>query len=170
MKYAGFTLIEILIVILIISIVSSIAVLTISHNQNKRMEYFANDLADLISLAEEEAMLRPAVLGLVFTKNQFQFYEYQPAAKKNNLWVVLGNDPTFHPHDLPSDIKVTLKIEGQIVPPAEDLKNVFPALIISGTTDITPFIILIGKKNGEPRYQIKGNANGMISADVYHAE
>src|SRR5258708_39791946 len=79
----GFTLIEILIVIVIISIVSGIAALTISRNQQKQYEYLANSLAHLITLAEEEAMLRPATLGLAFTPNSFQFFEYHNKIDKN---------------------------------------------------------------------------------------
>src|SRR5438105_3387067 len=69
----GFTLIEILIVIVIISIVTGIAALTISRNQQKQYEYLATSLSHLITLAEEEAMLRPTTLGLAFTDHTFQF-------------------------------------------------------------------------------------------------
>ena len=57
----GFTLLELLVVLVIISIVASMAMLTIGHNQNKEMETFTKELTQTLTLAEEQACcsLRP---------------------------------------------------------------------------------------------------------------
>lgn len=147
----GFTLIEILIVMLIISIVSSIAVLTITHNQNKNLDYLAMQLTRLISLAEEEAMLRPATLGLAFTPTTFQLYEYQKNKKK---WQPLTASPfqarQYNAHLILQIHQENVSLNGQ------------PQLIISESGDITPFVILIGKKDASPLYKIIGQANGSV--------
>lgn len=159
----GFTLIEILIVIVIISIVSSIAALTISHNQQKQYEYLAKSLAHLITLAEEEAMLRPATLGLAFTPENYQFFEYQDKGTKTH-WVAL-TDKLFGKHTYSSSIKLTVHVQNKTVP-----LDGQPHLIISASGDIVPFTIWIGKEDQEPSYQVTGFADGNISSGIYHAK
>jgi general secretion pathway protein H len=83
--FSGFTLIEILIVIVIISIVGGAALLTISNNKNKQLQTAAHQLAATLLVAEEEAMLRPATLGLAFTPSTFQFYQYIKQQQENLL-------------------------------------------------------------------------------------
>ena len=152
----GFTLIEILIVMAIISIVSGVAVLAITSNQNKSIEYFTQQLTHLIQLSEEEAMLRPATLGLAFTPTTFQFFSYH----KN--WQPL-TDKNFGEHTIPNNIKIIVTVQNKPVP--LDGK---PHLIISTSGDVSPFLILIGKQNKPPRHQISGESNGNIKMEEAH--
>jgi general secretion pathway protein H len=165
MNPKGFTLIEILIVIVIISIASSMAVLTISHNQKKQIETLTNSLTRLIVLAEEEAMLRPATLGLAFTPGRFQFFQYQDHRTKNqSRWLAL-TDKLFGPHDLPKNIQITLKVQNK-----EASLNGKPQIIFSMSGDITPFRIFIGKQDAPPDYIITGFANGAVKKEQTHAK
>lgn len=151
----GFTLIELLIVIVIISIVASFAALSININQNKRLETIANQLTNVISLAQQEAILRPATLGLVINKNTYQFYEHHPQTDpEKNPWVSM-TDSLFELHHLPKDVQLSLKIQGKQSP------DRIPQLIISGD-DMTPFTIMVGKKDEPAIYKIIGEANGAI--------
>jgi general secretion pathway protein H len=154
----GFTLVEILIVMLIISIVASVAALTITTNQNKNIENFTHQLVNIIQLSCEEAMLRPATLGLAFTSNTYQFYQFQ---KK---WIPL-TDKIYGKHSFSSSIKLSLKVQNKTVP--LDGK---PYLIISTSGDISPFVILIGKQNHSPLFKITGETNGNIKSEEYHAD
>lgn len=164
-KKMGFTLIELLIVMIIISIVAGIAVVTISSNPRKPYEILANQLVNSILLAEEEAMLRPATLGLAFTKHSFQFYTIQSDPDTHeNKWVPIDKPPLGR-HSLPTHIQITLKIQNEIVE-----EKGLPKIIITPSNDLTPFIILIGKLDENPYYQIKGQANGEVSYETVSAE
>jgi len=154
MQQKGFTLIEVIIVIVIISIVSSIALITLSHNQNRNIKSFANQLLQLMTLAEHEAMLRPATLGLGFTANSYQFYQYETSEK----WVEL-KDTVLKKHNLPDNIEITLKINDQIIE-----SDGTPSIIFSENSDMTPFVILLNQPGKSPSYQITGDANGTIKA------
>lgn len=159
----GFTLIEILIVMVILSIVSGIAALTLSHNQQKQFEYLANSLAHTLTLAEEEAMLRPAILGLAFTPDRFQFFVFHPKVANNAAhWQAL-TDAIFGLHPIAKNIAITLLVQHKKA--ALDGK---PQIIISTSGDITPFTILLGKKESLPSYQVTGYTNGSISSKVFH--
>jgi general secretion pathway protein H len=166
-KFRGFTLVEVLIVMLIISIVGTAAILTVSRNENSRLENFSKQLSNLISLAEEQAMLQPAVLGLVFTPNTLRFYQYQESltqkAEDKPVWLTLS-DSVFAPHKIPKDMKVTLKVQGKNIPANINDENIQPQLVISSSGDPTPFIIQIGKAGAKPIYQITGSENGSIKS------
>jgi general secretion pathway protein H len=149
----GFTLIEILIVIVIISIISTVAVLSMRFNQNKQLEHLAKQIVNFTTLAEEEAILRPATLGLAISPRSFQFFEYSETQKK---WLALS-DANLGKHAIADTMEVTLKIQGQDVP-----LDGLPKIIISASGDLTPFEILIGKKNAAPFYRVIGKANGEV--------
>lgn len=161
----GFTLIELLIVIVIISIVAGIAVITIGSNQHKQYETLAKQLTNSILLAEQEALLRPATLGLAFTSNSFQFYTLTQDAKTNkHKWSPITKAPLGF-HSIPANTRVTLKINNEIVPGDGQ-----PKLIITPSNDLTPFIILIGKPEENPYYQIIGKANGEVTNAIFQQE
>ena len=161
-KPHGFTLIELLIVIVIISIVSGVAMLTLNHHQNKEIETLATQITRLLSLAEEEAMLRPATLGLAFTPNTFQFFIYHPEIK--NHWQALDKLP-FISRSIPSNIQITLQSAGQEIP-----LDGQPHIMILPSNELSPFVLFIGKKDHAPIRQITGKSDGAITNEAYHAE
>lgn len=154
-KQCGFTLVELLVVIFIISIVSSIALLSISRNKNKTLENVANQVTQMVSLAEEEALLKPNVYSLSLVQHQLQFSTYQLAADgKKNDWAPL-HDALFAQDAIPDGVQLSLQVgdsqEGQRV-------------IISSNGDLTPFSIYIGEKGEKPRYVVRGDADGNVTS------
>src|SRR3990167_8642154 len=105
---AGFTLVEILIVILIISIVSGVALMTFSSNKTKQIETVAKQLTYIITLAQQEAMLQPQTLGLAFNQHQFQFFNYK--ADQEHPWLAITTK-NLGPHPIPEFIHLTLFIK-----------------------------------------------------------
>lgn len=160
----GFTLIEILVVLFIISIVTTVALLSISRSQNRDILTFTNDLTQMLSLAEEQAILQPNVLGIQISDSFLQFNSYQANTdKKKSTWVPLVNS-LLSKRRIPDDMAVTVELPGQ----REDHeKNNNPQIVISTNGDITPFTIYIGKKGAKPRYIIKGDTDGKISKQLF---
>jgi general secretion pathway protein H len=161
MRARGFTLIEILVVMVIISVVGGIALLSIHHNENTRYDRLARELANRLTLAQEQAMLQPTILGLTLDETHFQFYEYRRDTKTNkDHWEPIES-PELGSHPLPDDIKLTVKVRNKVLPTGN---YGAPALIISTSGDIIPFTILIGKPGSAPRYQVVGSAEGTITS------
>ncbi len=149
----------------IISIVAGVAVLSINPNQRKQYEVFSNQLVNAILLAEQEAMLRPATLGLAFTTHSYQFYTIQRDKKTNqNKWAPITDAP-LGSHSLPANSKITLNIHEETIP-----ANGQPKLIITPSNDLTPFVILIGKQGETPYYQVVGKANGEVISEIFKTE
>lgn len=163
-KY-GFTLIELLIVLLIISIVAGVAVVTVSSNQHKQFETLTKQLVNTFNLAEQEAMLRPATIGFAINGNSYQFYEFhRPQKASESSWIPI-DQTSLGMHKIPDNMQITLQVNGASIP-----ANGKPQLIISPSNDLTPFVILIGKKNETPYYRVIGKANGEVNSEAVTEE
>jgi type II secretion system protein H len=162
-KIKGFTLIELLIVIVIISIVASFALLSIRTNESKRLETLTGQLVRMLTLAEQEALLRPATIGFALRENQLRFYEYRATQDaEKSPWILL-NDSILNTLHIPSDVQITMKTEEEKTPQTS------PEIIIT-SNGITPFILLIGKKNAAPLYKIVATENGNLKSGVVDEE
>lgn len=159
----GFTLVEVLVVLFIMSIVTSVALLSINHNENRQLEAFTNELVQRIMLAEEQALLQPAVLGLSIKAAMYEFACYQPAENgKNFSWQPM-QDHLLADYAIPASMQVSIEIGGKKIALNEEVKQA-PQIMISTNGDVTPFIIHIGKKGKSPRYVINGDAAGNITS------
>lgn len=159
-KAKGFTLVEILVVLVILSIVASVAMISVSHNQNKRVESIAQQLVQSFTLAQEQAMLQPTVVGLKLTSSSFQFDAYRAATQQQKaLWQPLKK-ALLGKQTIPDSIEIFLQQGKETV----SLGNVIekPQVIISITGEVTPFTLLIAEKGHKPRFKIIGEANGRI--------
>lgn len=167
-RMAGFTLIEILIVILIISIVTTVAMLTISHNENSQLQTFANEVTQMVSLAEEQAMLKPQELGIDVAGSYIQFKSTIDDTQTNKTtWQPLA-DQVLKPYAIPSNVEINLQIDGSQVKldeaPSQDDKPPVPPIIISTNGGMTPFVMYIGLKGQKPKYAIVADADGNVSS------
>ena len=160
-KTAGYTLIEVLIVIFIISIVTTVTLLTISRNENRDIETFAKELTQMVSLAEEQAMLEPNVLGMTLATDTIQFASLTKDKENQPVWLPL-TDHVLNHYSIPSNIQVSLQIAGNKVE-LGSAKSI-PQIIISTNGDVTPFILYVGKKGMKPRFAITADADGNVSS------
>jgi general secretion pathway protein H len=162
MRNAGYTLIEILVVLFILGIVTSVALLSINQNDNKQMESFANEVTQLMTLAEEQAMLEPKVLGLSMGEHTFQFASLQSGKNgKKNSWLPM-QDVILGKHTIPRNMQMGVALgNGSLKTDQHD--SFAPQIIISMNGGITPFAIYVGKKGQKPRYVITGDGDGNIT-------
>src|SRR3569623_144089 len=105
---AGFTLLEVLVVILIIGVIISFAALSI-HRADNSVEEETQRLAALIKLGSQEAVLQGREFALEFDGEQ---------------WQPLADDDILRPRTLPFDVVIDLKLEGEqlalATPPSAD--------------------------------------------------
>lgn len=156
----GYTLIEILIVLFIISIVTTVGLLAIGSSDNREMKSVANELTQIVVLAEQQALLSPNVLGLTVHPHTLQFSSLQTAVNgKENTWLPL-QDTVLKAYQVPSDIQISVNV-GEKIAIATQANH--PQIVISTNGDITPFTIYIGKKGEKPYYAVIGDADGSVT-------
>jgi type II secretion system protein H len=112
-RSGGFTLIEILVVIVIIGIVTVGAVLSMSFTGPERELRTEGDrLADLMNYAQEQGELQTRELGLYCTDHSYKFLAFDA---RRQLWVPIADDDALKPRTLPDAIRMQLQIEGREV-------------------------------------------------------
>ena len=109
----GFSLLELLVVVVIIGILASMFTLSVGLTGGDReLEREADRLQALLQLASEDAVIQGRELGLRFFPDG---YEFSPLDPGDNEWQVMGNDPLLRERSLSPDLELLLIIEGREV-------------------------------------------------------
>jgi len=153
-KHAGFTLLELLAVILIIGIVISFASLSIGQNASRIVQDEAERLHGLIQLAGEEAVLQGRELALEFDRDRYRFLEQ---GKKD--WQPVTEDTMLRERALPEAVEFELLLEG-VETSFEDKENL-PRIFILSSGELTPFNMTLKTDEGE-EYLLQGLINGKL--------
>ena len=159
----GFSLIEILVVISIIAIVTSIAVLSLGLlGDDRALQTEARRMVALLELAEDEATMQGRDFGMEFMTSAYRFVEYDVFL---DSWGDVIGDDTLRMRELPEDLELELLIEDKRVtlqtepaaftdPDDEDnaptlLQNYAPHLFIFSSGDTAPFELRIRSLNDD---------------------
>lgn len=149
----GFTLIEILVVIVIIGITIGFALITFGDfGESRKILYAAEQLEKTLRLAQQQAILENSTLGLRIDNNSYQILKFQNSSQ----WRPLSKS-LFKPHYFPKDMRITLKThfktnlnEPPIIINPSGETNAFT--LTFGTNKEHSIAVLIGKTNGELRF------------------
>lgn len=155
LKAKGFSLLELLVVLIIIGIIISVAIAALGDfGLGRRIKASITEFKNIVALAEEQAILEPAVYGMTITQKGYGFYRYIRVEKKFK-WQAITDDPLLRFRTWPTGSKVTINIEDLTPLPVAG-----PKIIISSSGDITPFNLEIGAEN--PSYRIQVESNGTV--------
>ena len=140
----GFTLIELLAVLLIIGVVVSAATLAFGDSQAERMQQKSQQLIALIDLAKEQAIFNSQELGILFTKDSYDFYRLSSIKdkdkKEKSVWVPLEQDRLLKKRALPDGLEYELFLEGiEVNFSASKLKDITPHVFVLSDGTISPF-------------------------------
>ncbi|QEP44366.1 type II secretion system protein GspH [Ectothiorhodospiraceae bacterium BW-2] len=116
-KTGGFTLLELMVVLVIIAIIMAMAVLSVGDGGlTRRLQQERQRLATLIELAGDEAILRGQVIGVRFEQDSYRFMHYEA-----QQWLPYEADKIFRPRQLPEGGEFKLWLEELEVSLEEDL-------------------------------------------------
>ncbi len=152
--HAGFTLLELLAVIVIIGIIISFASLSIGQNSSRIVQDEVERLHGLIQLAGEEAVLQGRELALEFDHDRYRFLEL---GKKD--WQPVEEDDLLRERPLPEAVELELFLEGTETS-FEDKENL-PRIFIFSSGELTPFDMTLKTDEGE-EYSLQGLINGKL--------
>ncbi|WP_156684107.1 type II secretion system minor pseudopilin GspH [Pseudomonas sp. GV071] len=145
---AGFTLIEIMVVLVILGVVIGLAVLSSGiAGPSRELRNEAERLTGLIGVLADEAVLDNREYGLWFDTTSYQVLRYDAA---KNSWQALDKNP----HALPAWAVLTLELEGNALklpsPDAEEEGQKgaqrSPQLLILSSGELSPFRLQLAEK------------------------
>ena len=132
-RQQGFTLIEIVIVVVIISFVISIATISFGNPQSKRIKQSSTQVTSLLQLAKEQAIFNSQDYALSIWESGYAFYTLNEEG-----WVLVTDDRIFRSRELPSDLEFVLYLDDiRVVLEKEDKKE--PQVFITSDGEFSPF-------------------------------
>lgn len=146
----GFTLVEILVVMLIISITFGMAMLAVGDfGKERKIRSAAEGFAQFLQLVHERALLESSTLQVQLNT---QGYSSQRMDVQNR-WHPLKNS-YYHHHNLPNNTRISIVYGSQ--------KPDQLILTIGSSGDMTPFKIHFGSGEHAQLVTIVGSENGTI--------
>lgn len=156
----GFTLIEILIVLVIIGITFGFALISFGDfGESRRILFAAEQLINTLHLAQQQAILETSTLGLRINNDSYQILQLQ----NNSLWQPISNKGIFKVTYFPKDTKITLKTNYRTQPGT-------PSIIITSSGDMTPFTLNFSNTENQKIAFIIGKANGDLKFNVANSK
>jgi len=155
----GFTILELLVVLLIIGIVVSMATLSVGGNEARAVKEEARRLSNLLDLAIQESVLNGREMALELNEDSYQFLYYD-----GKDWLPIADVNEFRPRELPLGIQLAAEVEGQAA--AEDLFGETEAsqVWIMSSGEVSPFTIILKPETG-PVYQLTGDMMGGLKLE-----
>jgi len=151
----GFTLLELLIVLVILGITISFTVLSFGlKNPKDELKEHGQRIAALMQLASEESILLGAELAMQFNNGGYMFLNL-----KDDNWLEIDNDQIFRQRDLPRHIKIDLSVEG-IAGSDSDIKQ---RVYFFSSGEASPFNLTLSSQDADVRYKVTGDSQAVIT-------
>jgi general secretion pathway protein H len=156
----GFTLIEVMVVMVLISIIITFAVLSIDTGPEELRREGAR-LASLLDLASEDAVFNGRDYRVLLQRQGYTFEEY-----RDSKWQASA-DELLKPRTLPDHMHLELTLENEpvmLAPGFEpDPKN-SPALLLLSSGEIPSFELIVSAE-GSGKFYIRGQEGRIISGN-----
>ncbi|MBK8754373.1 MAG: type II secretion system minor pseudopilin GspH [Candidatus Competibacteraceae bacterium] len=156
----GFTLLEVMVVLVLIGIITSFALLAVSGGSQERLAEEAQRLAALVELHQQEAIMSGEPRGIRFSRTGYAVL----SLGENGKWHAPTAAATLIRHQLPEDINLGLWVEGR---PAELNAAGDPQVVLLNSGETTEFVTVfsLADERGPdaPLYRVAGDLLGRLT-------
>jgi len=164
----GFTLVEILVVVVIMAIVISAAILSVgTTGRDSQLDEESRRIEGLVGLLHERALLEGRDFGLRIEPTAYEFVVYEA---RRDRWMTLDQEHEFRRRDLPKGLSFQLELDSRLVviKPidrnlASDATPPAPQLAIAASGEGTPFRLTLLRDGTASKASVDGDALGKIS-------
>ena len=169
MRSKGFTLVEILVVVVIMAVVISLAVLSIGvTGRDAQLDEETRRIEGLVGLLHERALLEGRDFGLRVEPSAYEFLVYSP---ERDRWERLNQDREFRHRELPKGLSFQLQLDSQTVvlkPVDKNLKTDVaqtPQIAIAASGEGTPFKLTLSRAGTESKASVSADAYGKLKIE-----
>jgi general secretion pathway protein H len=192
---SGFTLFEILVVVVIIGIITGMALISVNVlGRDRQLDEEASRLQAVLLQVRDDAMLEGRDVGLRVDGHGYDFLRYDTRYER---WQPVTTDPLLRERTLPDGIEAQLWLESRrvqldarqpiapFVPPQagqepgtldaetsddEAGKKPEPQIVVQASGDLVPFELLLTSSSSDERRTVSGAVDGGIAVGNPDAE
>jgi general secretion pathway protein H len=161
--HAGFTLVEILVVVVIIGILAAGMLLSVSlTGRDRELEKESDRLNALFAYAREQAELQTREYGVLFQDDGYEFLVYDP---HRALWRSVFEDDALSERKLPEglDVKLTVDARPVVLKRPKDATDKTPQVMIFSNGDLSTFAATLERDNGVRSVTITQDDKGELT-------
>jgi general secretion pathway protein H len=172
LRTAGFTLVEVLVVVLIIGIMLTFATLSVGDRAAAdTLDTEARRIEQLFRLAQEESELKGYEIGFLHTPDDYQFL----VVNGEGRWTPIAEGP-LRPRALPPLLSLRLRVDGRPVPPAQqpapgaacnDAPPPEPQVLILSSGELTAFTLDVEARGLPGGHRLSGSLLGRLERERY---
>lgn len=161
-SHRGFTLMELLVVLVLVGIVASLATLAVGDGAERQVRSEAERLANVLRLARDETMITgEAERALGLRQDGYSFLELVLLDDATREWRAVG-DSQLGPHLFQEGIvELEFELEGDRKA-ARQTNSWEPHIRLSNAGEMTPALITLRKPGSEISRQIQIGVDGRI--------
>src|SRR4030066_155169 len=148
---SGFTLIEIMVVLLIVAITIGMVGINLQRGDNNRVQEEADRIVILLQAAREEAILQGQFFAVQFSADGYRFLRLNNKGKLE----LIEQDDVLSPRTLPDGVTLSFTMDGTVA-------ETEAGLILDPSGSFIPFVLTLHA--GEATWQAHGLANGKIQS------
>ena len=185
LRHAGFSLLELLVVVVIIGLAVAIVGLSLGDNKPQQLRNAARDFANAIAQVEDEAILGRESWGVQIyrvTNAEGEHIAYRFLRLSEQGWRPEAPNEIPRETHFTDNITARLEIDGaeQLIeplpaePPSEDEKNkthdqnkaITPTIWLAPGGEVTPFVLQLRFAGDEHGPIVRSDALGRIELDI----
>lgn len=171
----GFTLIEILVVIVILGVVIAVATVAVGVlGRDREVEDQARRLWAVMTQGREEAELQGRDLGVFLDDTSYEFMMFDP---KRSGWVKVEDDDLLARRELPEGLRMRLWLESREVvltqaraPTEDELKKRVPQIIMLASGEIMPYRLEIAREGSEAGWRVQSQPDNTMVVEATDAK
>lgn len=150
---SGFTLVELLVVLVIVGLLASVVVLTLPGGGDLRAD--AQALAARVKLASQESILEGVPTGLRVTPEGYAFYSL-----RDGVWSEVTSAPAFQRRTWRAGVAAELMRTANTASTGPDRKVVVPDVVFDPTGMASPFTVSLSESGA--RFAVEHTAKGEV--------
>jgi general secretion pathway protein H len=160
-RTAGFTLIELMVVMVLIGIIFSFAMLSMGGDDiAELMEQETRHLETLLNLASDEAIIRGEELAIRFEDDGYEFMVLSAEGWQTE------DDGLLKSYRLPDDIELQLDVSDDLSlsdDKSESEEAVTPQVFILSSGEMTPFSVTFSSRDSNRQFHLTTSLLGAVS-------